>query len=529
MREKVRLEIEKVLGSNFKLETPPEGFGDYACGVFHLAKERGRSPKEVAEEVSSEFFSSLFEKVEPCGGFINFTISKEALKEELLSITEKGGEYGKKEDRRVAVIEYSSPNIARRMGVGHLRSTIIGESLARIYRHLGWRVEGVNHLGDWGTQFGKLIYQIKKEGVDPSSLTIEKMEELYVNFHKDGDEEEGRKYFSMLEKGEREAREIWDLCVKASMKEFEKTYKELEVEIDHVIGESFYENMLPGIVEEARKIATESEGALIVEFDDMPPAMLLKSDGSTTYFTRDLAAVKYRKEVFKPHLMLYEIGAEQSLHMRQVFRAAEMLGIKEETELFHVAHGMFSLKEGKMSTRKGRVVHLRDVLEEAKRRALLLIKDESLKEKEEVARIVGTGAVKYGNLKVHHKRNIVFDWDEVITLKGDSGPYLQYTALRCKSVLSKGGSYGEFDDLNEEDLSVVREMMRFKECLQDAAENFSPNILAAFAYRLARSYNLFYENYKITGNNGRMAVTEGTFILLQTALHLLTVSLPPKM
>lgn len=530
MREKVKAEVEKVLGDDFKLENPPEGFGDYACGVFHLAKKEKKDPKIIAKELSIKFTSPLFEKVEAQGGFVNFFISKEALKEEVLSVLEKRDDYGKKEDGRVVVMEYSSPNIAKQLSITHLRSTIIGESLSRIYRHLGWQVESINHLGDWGTQFGKLIYQIKKENLDVSSLTIEKMQELYVRFHKEeGDEEEARKYFSLLEKGEEEVSDIWKACVQVSMEEFQKTYDLLDVSIEHIIGESFYLNSVFEVIDEARVVARESEGALIVEFDDMPPAMLLKSDGSTTYFSRDLAAVKYRNERFNPQFFVYEIGNEQSLHMKQVFRTAEMLGWRKESDFVHVSHGMLSLKEGKMSTRMGRTVHLDDVLEEAKKRALSLIKDEALKDKEETATIVGVGAVKYSALKVHRNRNVVFDWNEALSLKGDSGPYLQYTAMRCKSVLEKGGDYGRFDSLSVEEADVVREMMRFKEAVEDAAENFSPNLIAAFAYRLARSYNLFYEKNKIVGSSQRMAVTEATLVLLRNALHLLVISLPRKM
>lgn len=533
MREKVQKILKESLGKDVKIEIPPDNFGDYSCGeAFSLAKEEGKDVRLLAKELCSRFTDfDVFEKVEAHGGFVNFFISKKTLEEELSLILDKGSDYGKRKDGRTAVIDYSSPNIAKPFGIGHLRSTIIGHSIYRIYKFLGWDIQGVNHLGDWGTQFGKLIHQIKKEEVDISSLTVSKMEELYVRFHaEEGDEDEGRKWFSLLEKGDAQARKIWQACKEASEKEFEKVYKILNIEIDHVIGESFYEDMLGDVTNKASVIAKESNGAMIIEFEDMPPAMLKKSDGSTTYFARDLAAIHYRLQRFHPSLFIYEVGADQSLHMRQLFRTAEMLGWSDSVGFVHVAHGLFRMKEGKLSTRMGRTIHLDDVLKEAEKRASLLVKENlSLNEREEIAKIVGVGAVKYNDLKKHHKKNIVFDWDEVLTLKGDSGPYLQYTALRCKSVLEKEDVNEKFQDLSEEECRVVREMMRFKETIEDAAESFSPNMVASFAYRLARSYNLFYDKNKILGNPNRTALTRATFILLCSALELLTISLPKKM
>ncbi len=531
MREKVKEVIKNTLGEDFKLEVPPAGFGDYSCGAaFALAKTEKRNPKVIAKELCKKFNSELFEKVEARDGFINFFISKEALKKELSEILKNKENYGKGNKQGTVVIDYSSPNIAKRFGIGHLRSTVIGHSLHNIYEFLGWKVEGVNHLGDWGTQFGKLIYQIKKEEIDPQSLTVSLMEQLYVRFHKTEDnDEEGRKWFSLLEKGNKEARQLWEICKKVSMEEFSKIYDILNIHIDHTIPESFYEDMLSNVIEEAKSISKESEGALIIEFEDMPPAMIRKSDGSTTYFTRDLVAAKYRIEKFKPNLFIYEIGADQTLHMKQLFRTIKMFSWGKDVEFVHVAHGLFRMKEGKLSTRKGRTVHLEDVLQEAQNKALDLIKNDAVKDKQKTAKEVGVGAIKYNDLKRHYKRNIEFDWDSVITLKGDSGPYLQYTALRCKSVLEKGGSYKNNTELPEEVFPIIREMIRFKEVVEDAAQNYSPNTIASFTYNLARIYNLFYDNYKITGNDARMAVTEATYILLCSALQLLTVSVPEKM
>ncbi len=545
MREILEEKLKEIFKEkDFKLEKAPEERGDYASGIaFRVAKEEKRDPKEVAKELKEKIGENTFFQTEVAGGFLNFSLTEEALWKEFFKLLKEKEDYGKKKGGKKAVIDYSSPNVAKSFGVGHLRSTIIGQSLYNIYDFLGWDVAGINHLGDWGTQYGKLIYQIKKEEKDPEKLSIKELEELYVRFHKDEEKypelkEEGRKWFSKLEKGDPEARRIWEICKNKSLEEFDKIYKELEIEIDHTIGESFYEDKLSEVIKETKRkgVAKESKGALIIEFDDMPPAMILKSDGGTTYFTRDLAAIWHRIKEFSPDLIIYEIGADQSLHMKQLFAATEMLGWKKSTELIHVAHGMFRLKEGKFSTRKGKTVHLKEVLELAKEKAEEIIEnsmtagDLSSEEKKEIARIVGIGAVKYNDLKRYYKRDVLFDWEQVMQLKGDSGPYLQYACLRCKSVLEKGGKYEVKEEgLEKEERRVVKKIVRFKEVTEMAATSFSPNIIAEYAYDLAREYNVFYDNLPILGNEKRMAITEGVFIVLKRCLYLLTISLPSKM
>lgn len=544
----MKKEIEKILKEIVKrdvhVERVDSEHGDYASNVaFSMTKEKKRSPVDIANEIKKDIDSNIFSKVEVKNGFLNFFLSDDALKNGLSRVLEEKENYGRKNVNKTVVIDYSSPNIAKSFGVGHLRSTIIGQSLYNIYTFLGWKAVGVNHLGDWGTQYGKLLYQIQKNKKDPENLTIGDLERLYVEFHKEAEEdnsieEEGRKWFLKLEKGDKEARRIWEICRNKSLEEFDKIYKELEVKIDYVLGESFYEDKLQDVIKEAKEknVAKKSKGAYIIELKDMPPAMIEKSDKSTTYFTRDLAAVKYRLQEFSPHLFLYEIGVDQTLHMRQLFESVEMLGWAKKEDFIHVGHGMFRLKDGKFSTRKGKTVHLEDVLSQAKERALEMIdssateKNLTKKEKEDIARIVGVGAVKYNDLKRHHKRDIIFDWDQVLTLKGDSGPYLQYTCVRCSSILQKEASYEPtFKEFNEREKRIVKRIIQFEETVNLSAETFSPNVIAEYAHRLAKEFNAFYDDSPILGDNQKMAVTEATYIILKQCLHLLTLSVPNKM
>jgi arginyl-tRNA synthetase len=544
MKKKVEQILNDLFDEEVQVERASGEHGDYASNIaFTLCKKEKRAPSEVAKDIKNKIKSDFFEKVEEKNGFLNFFLSQKALKEELLCVLEEKEDYGKETSGKTVVIDYSSPNIAKSFGVGHLRSTIIGQALYNIYDFHGWNTVGVNHLGDWGTQYGKLLYQIKKEEKDPENLSIEELEKMYVRFHEEAEknpamEEEGRKWFAKLEKGDKEARRIWEVCREKSLKEFQKIYDDLEVNIDYVLGESFYEDKLQAVIEEAKekKVVRESKGALIIEFDDMPPAMILKSDGSTTYLTRDLAAAKYRLEQFSPALLIYEIGADQTLHMKQLFCTVEKLGWAKKERFVHVPHGMFRLKEGKFSTRKGRTVHLEEVLSLAKKKAEDIIKESATEKKlskeevEEAAKKVGVGAVKYNDLKRHHKRDVVFDWDRIITLKGDSGPYIQYSCVRCKSILEKAGSYKtEIGKMNEEEKRVVKRITQFKEAVESAKETFSPNIIAEYAFGLAKDFNSFYDMHQIIKNNQRLAITESTYIILKQCLKLLGIAVPQKM
>lgn len=573
IRDKIKKLLKEITGKEAKIEHPKEKIhGDYSTNIaMEIGKEARRKPMEIAEQFKSQISklkTDLFEKVEVVEpGFINFFLTKEHLVDELNRICEERQKYGSTKigKGKTVIIDYSSPNIAKPFGIGHLRSTIIGQALYNVYEFLGWRCIGDNHLGDWGTQFGKLIYQIRKEKLEGKlekekdsilkALTIEELERLYVSFHQEAEEypeieEEARLWFKKLEEGDKEAKKIWQACVDISLEEFDRIYKLLGVKIDYALGENFYHGMLEKIIDEAikKKIATKSQGALIIKYpqEKLPPAMILKSDGATTYLTRDLATIKYRFKKWKPDLIIYEVGVDQSLHFNQLFWAVELLGWAKREKFFHVAHGLIRFKEGKLSTRKGRTIHLEEVLKEAINRAKKIIEQSetgrglSKEEKEKVGEIVGTGAVKYNDLSQHYSRDIIFDWDKILNLKGNSGPYLQYTFARCQSVLQKA-KYKIKDekirsvDLNKEEEDILRIIYKFPETVEEAAGSFSPNLICTFLFDLAQKYNHFYALHPIIKAETselkvfRLALTAAVAQVLKNALSLLGISTPERM
>lgn len=564
LREMVKKDFFSQIEKQVKIEHPEEEkHGDYSSNVaFLLAKLLKKNPLEIAGEIidhpkiKRNKILQKIEIVEP--GFINFFLREEIFFRELKKILREKENYGRKKHKKqkVMIIDYSSPNIAKPFGVGHLRSTIIGQAIYNIYKFLGWRVIGDNHLGDWGTQFGKLIYQIKKEKKDPKKLTIEEMERLYVQFHQEAEknpqlEEEGRRWFQKLESGDKEAKKIWKACIKVSLQEFSRIYQLLRVKIDYAFGESFYEPMLKEIIEEAKrkKIAKESQGALIIEYpkeSNLPPAIILKSDGATTYLTRDLATIKYRIKRWRPDLIVYEVGAEQTLHFKQLFEAVKLFGWSKKTKFVHIGHGLYRKTSGKFSTRKGETIHLEDVLREAIERAKKIIeesktaKELSLQEKEKIAQIVGIGAVKYNDLSHHYSSDIIFDWEKMLNLKGNSAPYLQYTYVRCQSVLKKAKEKIDFKkikplSINKEEKDILKEISRFPEVVMEAGERFSPNLICNFIFDLSQKYNLFYDTTPILSakekeiQNFRLVITNATAQILKNSLSLLGISLPEKM
>jgi len=571
MRNKIKKIIKNALKAiffnlkipEFKVEHPEnEQFGDYATNVaMLLSKHLNKSPLEIAYSlVNSLKKEKMFSNVEvKAPGFINFFISLDFLLKELKKILKEKDNYGKNNvgKGKVVIIDYSSPNIAKPFGIGHLRSTIIGQSLYNIYKFLGYKPIGDNHIGDWGTQFGKLIFSIKKWGKkNIEGYSIKELEEMYVKFHKELEknpqlEEEGRRWFKKLEEGDKEAKRMWEVIVKVSLKEFERIYNILGVKFDLVLGESFYELMARKVIEELKRknIVKESQGALIIEFPEnrLPPVIVQKSDGTTTYFARDLATIKYRLNRWNPDLIIYEVGADQKLHFQQLFKAVEMLGWAKKTRFIHVSHGLYRTKTGKFSTRRGETVHLEDVLEEAIERAKEIVEKSETsrglteKEKEEVSKIVGIGAVKYNDLSQHPSRDIIFDWEKILNLKGNSAPYLQYTFVRCQSVLEKMKNQKvqikefEIKNLKKEEIEILREIYKFPEIVQEAAEKFSPNLICNFVFNLAKKYNLFYDLYPILKvenervRNFRVILTKAVAQIIKSSLSLLGIQTPQKM
>jgi len=508
------------------IETPQNReFGDYSTNIaMQIAKLINVNPHKIAgilvDYLRKDF---IVEPLPP--GFINFRIEKEELLKNLKEIIEKGPKYGSKRDKRTVIIDYSAPNIAKPFGIGHLRSTIIGQALYNIYSFLGWKCIGDSHIGDWGTQFGKLIVAIKKWGKD--NLTIEDLEKLYVRFHNESTpelEDEARKWFKKLEEGDSEAKRVWKSCVDISKKEFNRVYNLLNVKIDYTLGESFYEDKMQVVINDAKNISKKSQGALIVELDNIP-LMLIKSDGTTTYETRDLATCKYRLDKWNPDLVIYEVGADQRLHFRKVFKVAEMLGYKGKAQYKHVAHGLIRWKDRKFSTRKGDTIKLKDVLDEAINKAKEINK--------ETAEIIGIGAVKYNDLSRQPEKDIVFDLDRMISLNGNSGPYIQYTAVRCKSILKKNNTHRiRKIDLNEEEEMLLRDLSRFPEMVQSAADRFSPNVICNYIYELCRNFNSFYEKHSVlTGDKigFRIAITKAVEQIIINSLTLLGIEVPEKM
>jgi len=544
-----------------QVEAPQiEAHGDYSTNLaMILAKKGSKDPRDFAGELTGKLkkdkeLSKIVSKIEVEGpGFINFWLSYEALIENLRAVNEKRGSYGSTDigHGKNVIVEYSSPNIAKRFGIGHLRSTIIGQTLYNLYKFLGYKVIGDNHVGDWGTQFGTLLYQIDSKGLDAAKLTIDELEALYVGFNSEAEKDEklwdeARAYFKKLESGDARTREIWARLIEISQKEFERIYGLLGVKIDNSYGESFYEEKMPQVIEEVRKanLSKKSEGAEIIEFKDLPPAMLLKSDGATTYFTRDLATIKFRISEWHPDIVIYEVGMDQTLHFRQVFEAARLLGWNDKIHYEHVAHGLIRFLHGKMSTRRGETVKLEEVLNEAVSRAKEIIdKSEtgrglSSSEKEEVAKSVGIGAVKYFDLTHHPATDIIFDWSKIFVLEGNSAPYLQYTIARTKSVLQKSGNKevknfkSKPDGINTEELSVLRALSRFSDVIVGAAKNYSPNLLANYLFDLAQKYNNFYNQHRIIGGENeevRIALTGGVSVVLKNGLGILGIETPEKM
>ena len=527
-----------------------EVYGDYSTNIaMVIGKKTKKNPIKIAELLAENFKArafNLFEKVEAVKpGFINFKIKQTILIESIKDIVKQRERYGRCDKGRgkTLIIDYSAPNIAKRFSIGHLRSTIIGQSLYNLYKFTGWKVIGDNHLGDWGTQFGKLIVAIRKWAGKPvDKLSIDELEHLYVKFHKEAEQnpeldDEARQAFKALEDGKKEERMIWRQLVKGSMKEFQYIYDLLGVNIDVAIGESFYENIMPEVIKEAKKkgVARESKGALIISYpgNKLPPAMLLKSDGATTYFTRDLATIKFRKKKWNPDLMIYEVGVEQSLHFQQLFWAAELLGWAKRDQFIHVAHGLIRLKEGKISTRKGRTIKLEDLVHKAIEKASQWNNDPK------VAKAVGIGAVKYNDLKHLPTSGYVFNWDEALNLKGNSGPYLQYTYARCRSVSKKARKESATKisayKPNPKETRVLRWIYRFPEVVYESTRKYSPNMLCSFLFELAQRYNTFYSKHSIVNadNNEkkkfRLLLTKAVSQILKNGLSLLGISTPEKM
>ena len=561
IKEQIKDLIKKALGDleisekdipDFTLEHPDEmSHGDFATNIaLMLAKPLKKNPVELAKQISEKINQNKIgeiEKVEVAGpGFINFYLSPKYFASGLEEVLNKKENYGSKESvsANTVIVEYSSPNIAKPFTIGHLRSTIIGDAVANILEFGGHKVIRDNHLGDWGTQFGKLIVALKKwssiEAIEKSDKPIKDLVDLYVKFHDEAEkdktlEDEGRAWFTKLEKGDEEAREIWQKCVSLSLKEFERIYNILDVRFDTAHGESFYEDKMADVVVDVKKagIAKESEGAYLIFFtnEKYPPLMLLKTDGSSLYALRDLAADKWRKKEYGQNtIIINEVGMEQELQFKQLFEAEKLLGYVKDGERVHVAHGLYRFKEGKMSTRKGNVIWLDDVLNEAIERAGVINRD--------TAEVVAIGALKFNDLKREAKGDINFDWDEILNLKGDSGPYLQYACVRAKSILEKANKEGIKAKINLSEVMTPNELskllIRFPEVVERAGKEYAPHYLATYLTTLASTFSSFYAQETVVDKNDvnspyKVALSEAFLSVMKNGLNILGIKVPEKM
>lgn len=542
------------------IEVPKESEnGDYAFPCFKLAKTLKKSPNLIADDLKLNINipENVIEKIEVVGGYLNFFINKETLATEILSEVTKTENYGKSNigEGKNIVIDYSSPNIAKTFHIGHLRTTVIGASLYNIYKYLGYNVTGINHIGDYGTQFGKLIEGYKRWGSEYNldENPIEKLTEIYVrisNLCKEDENvlEECRNNFKKLEDGDKECVELWTKFKDLSLKEFQKVYDILGIKFDSWNGEAFYTDKMQEVIDLLQKSGKliESQGARIIDLEEygMAPCLIQKSNGSSTYATRDLAAILYRARTYDFDKALYVTSYEQTLHFKQVFQVAKLLGLdKKYTDgLEHISYGMVLLETGKMSTRDGNVVKLEDLLNEAIERAKEIIneKNPKLKNKDEIAKKVGVGAVVFNDLSNNRVKDEIFNWDRILSFQGETGPYLQYTYVRTKSIIEKAGGLPSFENIDKKYLledsanKILKILYNFEKTLIQVTEKNEPCILSRYLIDLAKAYSNFYnENQIITEDkkiqNTRIFLTYATGNVLKIGAKLLGMEMPDRM
>ena len=533
---------------------PNTEMGDYALPCFKFAKVLRKSPVMIAESLASSFVcDDVVSEVSAINGYLNFKINKGSfVRAAMDKILSEGDAYGASNigEGKTVCLDYSSINIAKPFHIGHLSTTVLGGALNRILSFLGYKTVGINHLGDYGTQFGKLISAYKRWG-DYNVIQeggIRALNELYVRFHKEAEnypeyEDEARAYFKKIEQGDEECLELFNWFKELTLKDVQKIYEMLDIHFDSYNGESFFSDKMGPIVEELKEkgLLIESRGAQVVDLEayGMSPCMILKSDGSSLYATRDMAAAQYRKDTYDFDKCLYVVAYQQNLHFKQFFKVLEMMGREWAKDLVHVAYGMVSLEEGTMSTRKGNVVFLEDVINKCIEKAYTIIdqKNPNLEDKWEVAKKVGVGAVIFGALYNNKIKDIVFSYDKVLNFDGETSVYVQYTCARANSVLQKGGIPTSFEipELSAAEIDLVKAIAELPDTVMAAAEKYEPSIVARFAVDVAQKFNKFYFDCKIlaaedeTTKNFRLALTAATLQALKNAFRLLGIGIPDKM
>ncbi len=544
--------------------TPPEfdELGHFTSNIaFSMAKREKTSPMWVAELIREKILKDapegLIEKIDiKAPGFLNFWMTERAMQKEFSLIHKEGDKYGRLNvgKGKSVIVEYSSVNIAKPMHVGHLRSTIIGAALANIYEDMGYKVVRWNYLGDWGTQFGKLIAAYKKWGdkKEVERAPIETLLTLYVRFNEEAKNnvelaQSGREEFRKLEDGDRENRRLWVWFRKESMKDIDPIYRALGVKFDVLIGESFYEKALEPLVSDLGKkgVLKLSEGAMIIPLDSfgLPPALLKKSDGASLYMTRDIANLIYRLKKYKPSKIVYVVGNEQELHFKQLIAIAELLGLSPTTKVTHVKYGMVTGEGGrKIATRGGNSIALEDLIEEALIRARRIIDikqpDLSDRDKDKISRLVGIAALKYNDLSQSRLSDISFDWDKMLNFEGNSAPYLLYAYARMRSILIKGRARSSKADprflSSKEDLALVLKLSRFPQIIRRAADADLPHYIAGYLYELAKAVNRFYENEPVLKadrgiREARLGLVGAAAGIMRNGLGLLGIEVSEKM
>lgn len=532
---------------------PNTDMGDYALPCFKFAKVMRKPPVAIANELAATIVpDGVISEVTALNGYLNFKIDKaELAKSTLAQIEEEGDFYGasRKGAGKTVCIDYSSVNIAKPFHIGHLSTTVLGSALYKIYTFLGYNVVGINHLGDYGTQFGKLICAYKHWG-DKANIEaggIHAINDLYVRFNNEATEEmeaEAREYFRLIESGDKEANEIFEWFKSLTLAYVNKIYRRLGVKFDSYNGERFYSDKMQPVIEELEEkgLLKESEGAKIVDLEEygMPPCLILRSDGASLYATRDLAAAYYRKDTYDFYKCLYVVAYQQNLHFKQIFKVLELLGKDWAKDMVHVAYGMVSLEDGAMSTRKGKVVWLEDVIEKCVEKAYTVINDKNpaLENKRDIAEKVGIGSVIFGALYNNKIKDIVFSYDKVLSFEGETGVYCQYTCARANSVLQKAGeerfTLPENLSVEPQEYEVVKTLAAFPEAVCDAAEKYEPSIIARYAVDLAQKFNKFYFDCKIltaepAAKGFRLQLTKAVLQTLTNALSLLGIGVPEKM
>lgn len=553
IKEHVDLDLDKIEGL---IEVPPRPeMGDYAFPCFQLAKVMRKAPNMISGELAENINKDGFEKVEQLGPYVNFFVDKGVFsKNTIEKVLEEGDNYGASnigEGKNVCV-EYSSPNIAKPFHVGHLFTTAIGNALYKMYKKEGYNAIGINHLGDWGTQFGKLISAYHR-WVDEEALEADPIKELlriYVKFHDEAEkdpslEDEGRAYFKALENGDPEAEALWKRFRDLSLKEFERVYDILGVNFDSYNGEAFYNDKMEVVVNELKekKLLVESNGAQVVMLEDynMPPCIVLKADGASIYATRDLAAAMYRKKTYDFYKSIYVVGTPQALHFKQVFKVLELAGHEWANDCVHVGFGLVKFADRKLSTRKGEVVLLDDLIRESVEKTLEVIneKNPELENKEEVAKKIGVGAVIFTYLKNSREKDIVFDWKEILSFDGETGPYVQYAYARAKSILRRAEGISkevEYSKLSsKEEFELVKTLDNFKNQILLALDKLEPSIVTRYTIEVAKAFNKFYNAHSILNLEDkvlkatRLKLVEASAQVIKNGLDLLGIDVVEKM